>query len=268
MIKTNFHTHTNLCDGIDTPEQMVVAAIDKGFIGLGFSGHSFFELDKDITLSPEKLEIYIAEINRLKEEYKDKIELFLGLEQDYYSVPPTYNFDYIIGSVHVIKKNGKFVPVDVSADSNKRTVSEIYNGDFDAFAEDYFETVADVVNKTKADIVGHIDLVSKYSEINGYSQSERFLKAAEKTVSTLTKSDCLFEINTGAMARGTKSIPYPSFEILQMIKRNNGKIIFSSDCHDRRYLDFGFKEAVKLALKAGFTEHVILTKNGKKTVKL
>lgn len=268
MIKTNFHTHTYLCDGIDTPEEMVLTAIEKGFTALGFSGHSYYELDKDITLTPDDLKIYIPEINRLKEKYKDKIEILLGLEQDYYSPEPSYKYDYLIGSVHVLEKDGKFLPVDASAKSNKNIVDSVYNGDFDAFAEDYFETVADIINKTNADIVGHIDLISKYSEVNGYTQSERFLKAAEKAVDSLTKSDCLFEINTGAMARKVKSTPYPSLEILKMIKRKNGKIIFSSDCHDKQYLDFGFEKAVELALKAGFTEHVILTKSGRKTIKL
>ena len=40
MIKTSFHTHTTFCDGKNTPEEMVVAAIEKGFVALGFSTHS------------------------------------------------------------------------------------------------------------------------------------------------------------------------------------------------------------------------------------
>ncbi len=37
----NFHTHTTYCDGKETAEQMVQAAIAKGFTRLGFSGHGF-----------------------------------------------------------------------------------------------------------------------------------------------------------------------------------------------------------------------------------
>ena len=40
MRKVNLHTHTLFCDGRDTPEDMVLSAIEKGFSVLGFSGHS------------------------------------------------------------------------------------------------------------------------------------------------------------------------------------------------------------------------------------
>ena len=53
MIKTNFHTHTIYCDGNDTPEELIKAAIDNGFTSLGFSGHSFFKKDDDYCMSLE-----------------------------------------------------------------------------------------------------------------------------------------------------------------------------------------------------------------------
>ena len=40
MIKANFHTHTTYCDGKNTPEEMVQAAIALGMTAIGFSGHS------------------------------------------------------------------------------------------------------------------------------------------------------------------------------------------------------------------------------------
>ena len=36
--KANFHTHSKFCDGKNTAEEMVLAAIDKGFTVLGFYG--------------------------------------------------------------------------------------------------------------------------------------------------------------------------------------------------------------------------------------
>ena len=40
-ILSNAHTHTTFCDGKNTAEEMVQAALDNGFVSLGFSGHSF-----------------------------------------------------------------------------------------------------------------------------------------------------------------------------------------------------------------------------------
>ena len=39
MIFEDFHTHTTFCDGKNTPEEMVLAAIEKGMPRIGFSGH-------------------------------------------------------------------------------------------------------------------------------------------------------------------------------------------------------------------------------------
>ena len=41
MILTDLHVHTNYCDGKNTPEEMVLAAIEKGMECIGFSVHSY-----------------------------------------------------------------------------------------------------------------------------------------------------------------------------------------------------------------------------------
>lgn len=268
MITTNFHTHTIFCDGKNTPEEIVLAAIEKGFTALGFSGHSYFEPEKDISMSVEAQEEYIREISELKEKYKHKIKIFCGIEQDIFSKKPEYNYEYKIGSVHNLYKDGIYVEIDLSAERLKANIDKYYIGDFDLFAEHYYETVSQVLKVTKADIIGHIDLVSKFNEKLGITETDRYLKAAEKAVKKLIPYGKPFEINTGAMARGAKSIPYPSPSILKMIKENGGKIIFSSDCHDKDYLDFAFDKAVLLAKNAGFKEHGILTDDGIKYISL
>jgi len=268
MVKSNFHTHTVYCDGKNTPEEMVLAAIDKGFTVLGFSGHSYLPHQWDVSMSAEGEQAYIREVRALQEKYADKIKIFCGIEQEYFSEMPTYAYDYKIGSVHCIIKNGTYQDIDLSAESSKNTVETVYHGDFDGFAEDYFALVSDVLEKTGADIIGHIDLISKYSETNGYGQSPRFLAAAERCVEKLIPYGKPFEINTGAMSRGARSIPYPSKEILTMICQKGGRIMINSDCHNKDYLDHGFDVAVKLAKDCGFTEHGVLTENGMEYIPL
>ena len=74
--KVNYHTHTNFCDGKHTAEEMVKAAIEKGFYRLGFSGHSYTSFDESYCMSEEGTQEYIREITRLKELYKEQIEIF------------------------------------------------------------------------------------------------------------------------------------------------------------------------------------------------
>ena len=55
-LKANYHTHTVFCDGADTPEDVVLAAIGKGFTHLGFSGHmDYFALFRRATAAGGKV---------------------------------------------------------------------------------------------------------------------------------------------------------------------------------------------------------------------
>ena len=75
---SNLHTHTTFCDGKNTPEEMVISAIQKGFYSLGFSAHAYAPYGLEYCMRDE--EGYIKEIARLKEKYKDKIEIYLGAD--------------------------------------------------------------------------------------------------------------------------------------------------------------------------------------------
>ncbi len=262
MIKTNFHTHTVYCDGKDTPEELIKAAIEKSFTSLGFSGHSFFEQDKSYSMSRENEEKYFNEITALKDKYKNIIKIFCGIEQEIFSETPKYNYDFIIGSVHNVYKNGKYLVVDGSLAEIKEILENYYDNDFDEFAKDYFETVSSVVEKTNADIIGHFDLILKNMERLPYAPSDKFFEYAKKALLKLIQYNKPFEINTGAMARGYRTAPYPHNTILKMILENGGNIIFSSDCHNKEHLGFGYIEAEKIALEVGFKKQAIITEDG------
>ena len=252
--KVNFHTHTNFCDGKNTPEEMVKAAIEKGFSVIGFSGHSYTSFDERYCMSEEGTKKYIAEITRLKEAYKEQIEILCGLEADYFAIVNKSDFDFIIGSVHYVLKNGKFYSVDESKEDFINAVNEGWSGDICAFIADYYAQVADVIEKTDADIIGHFDLVTKFNEGEElFSESDpRYVKAVDLALSKLLKTEKPFEINTGAMAKGYRTAPYPSKDILTKIYEGGGKVIISSDCHDKDYLDYGFEMAEKIVKEIGF----------------
>lgn len=237
----NYHTHTVFCDGADTPEEIVLKAIELGCKEIGFSGHSYTEFDTCYCMSPEKLEEYKKTVLSLKEKYKDKIKVLLGIEVDYYSDIDTTDFDYIIGSVHYVKKNGQYLSVDHSKELFVKNVTEYYNGDYYAFMEDYFKTVANVYNKTKCDIIGHFDLIRKFNGDGEFldESCERYKTAVLGALSSLLKAPCVFEFNTGAISRGYKGITYPSNDVLKILKKLKKKVIFSSDCHNKEYLLFG-----------------------------
>ena len=260
----NIHSHTVYCDGSLTPEEMVIAAIGKGCDSFGFSGHSFALFDSKHCMSPENTRRYISEIQQLKEKYADKIELFIGIEQDYYSEEKPEGFDFVIGSVHYIKKGDALVCVDGGAAAQKLEADMNYGGDYYAMAESYFETMADVIGKTGAGIVGHFDLITKYN-FGGclFNESHpRYVGAALAAMDEILKSCRLFEVNTGAMYRFGKPEPYPSAFLLRELSRRGGEVILSSDSHDGDSICYKFAEMRELLKSCGFGYAKQLTRNG------
>ena len=73
MMLRDFHMHTTFCDGKNSAEEMVLAAMEKGFDYIGFSDHAPMNFDDGCAMPEAALPAYAAEILRLKEKYKDHI---------------------------------------------------------------------------------------------------------------------------------------------------------------------------------------------------
>lgn len=255
MILSDLHTHTTFCDGKNTPEQMVVAAIEKGMKIIGFSGHALTSFDSGYCMSFADEAEYCREIARLKEKYAEKIEILCGIEQDIYADRPASGYDYVIGSVHYIKCGETLISVDHTEEILLSAAKEYFGGDLLYLAECYFETVAKVYEKTNCDIIGHFDLVAKFNgDGNKYfdESDSRYMKAGEAAIKNLLKSGKPFEINTGAIHRGYRSVPYPAPHFLKFIYENGGKVILSSDSHSAQTLCYEFSKWKSFAENIGF----------------
>ena len=254
MILEDFHVHTTYCDGKNSPEEMVRAAIDLKMTRLGFSVHSYTDFDESFCIKKDKIADYKAEIRGFAKKYKDKIQILCGVEQEYFSEEPTDGFDYVIGSVHYVKKAGEFFDVDNTPEIFVNGVNKHYNGDFSACAEDYFACVGDVVRKTGADIIGHFDLITKFNQDNCLFDTEnpRYMAAAKKAVDSLLSCGKPFEVNTGAISRGWRKEAYPEAWILKYIAQMGGRIVLSSDSHSAQTLCYRFEEYQQLVKELGF----------------
>ena len=251
MILEDFHVHSTYCDGKNTLEEMVRSAIDLKMTRIGFSGHAYTAFSDDYCMSLEDTKKYAQDIAELKEKYADRITILCGIEMDYFSDKPNIKTDYRIGSVHYVKKDGVYLPIDESMESQKEIVERYYCGDYYSFVEDYYRTVSDVYQKTKCDIVGHFDLITIYNDGNTLfdTDDKRYRDACFGALEMLEKEAVAFEINTGAIARGYKKDVYPSDEIIERLKKANKKLVFSSDCHDVKNLLFGYDICLKKAEK-------------------
>lgn len=273
MIKSNCHTHTSFCDGKNTAEEMTLAAIEKGFVSLGFSGHSPMYFENDWAMTRDNLKNYINEIKRVKEKYKDKIDVLCGIELDAdYSDVNLSEFEYFIASVHQLHGKDKIFSLDLSPEELTECVDCLYGGDWYKMAEAYFNNLADFVISGDFDVVGHFDLITKF---NGKTplfdeENETYRYAAVKALNMIldSKPDILFEVNTGAMYRKGNPKPYPAEFLMKRIKERGGLITITSDSHCCESLDFAFEAMVDYCKNCGFSEAYYLTSDGRKKYSL
>lgn len=266
MLLGDFHTHSTLDDGKSTLEEMA-AAYDLGLTHLGFSGHSFEEYGQDFCLSRANVPVYLETARKLQEAYRGRMEVFVGMELDYFGENPG-GLDYVIGSVHCVKQGDAACYVDESSQASQRAVDEYFGGDWYRYTDAYYDLVADLPRKTGCQWIGHFDLVTKFNEqVHTIDEdSPRYLRRALEVMEYLVKQEVAFEINTGAVARGYRTTPYPGNALLRQLKEFGGEIIVNSDCHYAPQLCFGFDQAAELAQAAGFTHTNLWTRDGLRPV--
>lgn len=244
MMRADFHVHTTFCDGKDSPRRTVQAAIEMGLEAVGFSAHSYTDFDESYCIKKADIPAYRAEIAALQAEFSDKIRVFCGVEQDLYSAESTEGYDYVIGSVHYVEKDGRFYPVDNDAATFERVCCEAFGGDYYAFAETYFAAAAKLCERVRPDLIGHFDLISKFNENGKYFDENhpRYIAAWQAALDALLPAGIPFEVNTGAVFRGYRTVPYPSELQLRYIAAHGGCVLLSGDAHSADGLCFRFAE--------------------------
>lgn len=259
----NLHTHTTFCDGKDSIEELIRSAIDLGMSGIGLSGHSAMPFPSSWSMKAENVPLYYAEATRQKERYQDRIPVYVGIEQDYFSTPPEYPYEYIIGGVHYVEKDGNYYPMDSSAQALTDAANESYGGDIYGLARDYYALVAKVADKTGCQIVAHFDLICKFNQDDCCfdTTDPRYMRAALDALDALTGKELVFEINTGAMSRKRRTTPYPDAKLLRAMRERDLPICLSADAHSAENLVYAFRDAAELARACGYREYMVW--NGK-----
>lgn len=249
MRLSTYHAHTDFCDGKNTAEEMLLRAIELGCPEYGFSGHVFTEGDEDWCMSRAGTELYKKEVRRLSEKHKDRIRVYLGIEQDYLSTEPTDGYDYVIGSVHTLVKNGVRATVDGGTyETRLSNVNKLWDGDPYAFVEDYFRAISEIYDKTKCDVIGHFDIVCKFNQKEAMFDEKhpRYIKAATTALDKLLLTPAVLEFNTGGACRGYRTDFYPADFLLERIAEAKRPMLITSDAHGTDSLLFGFERAVKI----------------------
>lgn len=228
MKKSNYHTHTKRClhaEGAD--EEYVIEAINKGLHTIGFSDHGPYPDNRfDLRMQYNELDDYYDSINFLKEKYKDKINIKIGLEIEYFKDQTDYykrlltKFDYLVLGQHVCI-----------------TDKEPFISNFELSSTDYFITYAEAVSEaldTKLfAFLAHPDLIF----LNNFSWDKNSEKASNIIIEAAKRNNAILEINANGVRRGLVDFPdgkryrYPDKRFWDKVRESNVRVLASADAH-------------------------------------
>lgn len=270
-ITADFHLHSSYSgDASDTIECMVTAGIQKGLTQMCFTEHMDFDYPYE---TPDSKEIflvdtdpYLYDLIRAKEKYKDQIEVLFGIEmglQPHISrkiaaYVNSYDFDFVIGSVHVSKG------MDPYAFSyyDGRTEEEAYR--------DYFTSILEGISSYGGfDVLGHLDYVVRYGPTKDLNYSYEFYSDIIDAILTrLVSRGKGLEINTGGIRKGLKDL-HPCRSILKRFKELGGEIVtIGSDAHCTVDLAASFSLAAEALTECGFDYYTVFRKRNPEFIKI
>ncbi len=239
----------------------------------GFSAHAPVPVPTDWCIKDDQFPEYLNEINRLKEAYKHKIQVYLGLEIDFIPgiagrkkhLNQHANLDYYIGSVHFVERlnNGEGWNIDISAEIFQQGLEEIFNNDIRKAATRFWELTEHMIQEEKPDIIGHLDKIKMFNIADKYfhehekwySDQVRFL------IPCIKKSGSIVEINTRGYYRYGRPDLYPSEWIIRLLNEHDIPLIISSDAHKPEEITKGMAYAANRLKEIGVRKLSALCNN-------
>lgn len=161
------------------------------------------------------------------------------------------DFDFIIGSVHVVDYKDPYYD-----DFYKnRTANQAY--------VDYFNAVlTNIQTFSDFDTLGHLDYIKRYvikhfgSEDGALIESD-YAEVIDEILKFLLTNDKALEVNTGSLRSGlTETNPSPA--VLRRYHELGGKLItIGSDAHKPEHVALGFSDLPDMLHSCGFDSYVV-----------
>jgi histidinol-phosphatase (PHP family) len=250
----DYHMHTPRCNhATGSVSDYARAAVNKGMKEIGMSDHSPMPggFDKAWRMDRTQLADYIKEVEKARDEFAGQLTIRVGLEADYYPGSETYveemiasyDWDYIIGSVHYIDDWG-FDNPDYIETWDNRDVNDTYCA--------YFDLVAASAASGLFDIIGHPDLIKKFG--HRPSQNNRSVAdAEERMLQSVLTSGAALEISSAGLRKPVKEI-YPHHRIMARAAELGISFAFGSDAHAPGEVGHGTDACLALLEACGIRE--------------
>jgi histidinol-phosphatase (PHP family) len=253
----DYHVHTYRCGHAGgASRDFVLRAIDRGLGEIGFTDHIplYFlppeRRDPRLAMREDQFEGYVAEVLALREEFRGRIAVRLGLEADYVegheetlaSWLSRAPWDLVLGSVHFVAGDWIDAP-----GSEARFAKE----GADRLYDEYYRLLAKAARSGHFDVLTHFDLPKKF----GNRPSAPREAAEKEAIAAAREAGCAVEISSAGLRKPVGEA-YPEDRLLRQIVAAGIPVTFSSDAHAPAEVGWGYEETVKLARRCGVHEFV------------
>jgi len=234
-IATDHHVHTRLCHHASGEmEEYVTAAIEKGLNRIIFLEH--FEIGitycESTWLSQDDFVVYQAEGHRLREKYKQDIELGIGVEIGYnpdhveeiLAFLQTYEWDWVGLSYHFLKIEGLHANLVSRRQTNLDALGQV---GVDKVITIYLQTLLQAIEQIPANMLCHLDAVLRHHPEINFSPNHHSL--FRELLGKMVEKKIALEVNTsGFPIRGEA---FPALTVLKEAVNLGVSLVPSSDAH-------------------------------------
>lgn len=253
------HMHTAFStDSSASVRSMLDAAVERGLRTVCITDH--MDLDypvqdeeengEDSPLFQFDVEEYIRVLSGLREEYRDRLDVRIGIEIGlqphlagrYEQMLKNHPFDYVIGSVHLIRGMDPYY-------------GRLFEGrsDQEAYREAFTETLDCLKRLDDFDALGHLDYVVRYGKHQAEMYSYRaFADEIDAVLRKLIDLGKGLEMNMGGVKYGL-GFPNPHPDVLKRYRELGGEIVtVGADAHRPEHVAYAFAEAAEILKSCGF----------------
>lgn len=260
----NYHTHSRWCDGEGEIAEVIDAAIAADLAQIGITSHAPVPFTATYALPMADLRAYREEVLRLREAYRGRIDVLLGLEIDALPELREFNqrevldlgFDFTVGSIHFVRTlpDGQPWPLDASAELFERLLHERFAGNIRQLSEEYYQLVATLADYPGVDIIGHMDRGVRLWNGSGQFFDEAqpwYREQIDATLRALGEAGKIVELSTGGWRRGL-SDPWPSAWVVRRCRELGIRMTINSDSHHPSQIAYDYDRALALLQGAGY----------------
>jgi histidinol-phosphatase (PHP family) len=272
--------HTHYCDGGAEPVKYVQEAIRQKLTSLGFSAHAPVHFETNWAMPINKFNNYVDEINALKNEFQSQLQIYLGLEIDYFpdnisftrDILNASTFDYFIGSVHFVDfyPDGRRWTIDGSNEEFRKGFKEIFKNDAIEVTRKFFEYNRKMITDLHPPVIGHIDKLKMQHRDDCFIAEDHpvFREELLKTLAVAQQAGSIVEINTRGIYKKRGDTFYPGQDVFKEMNNIGVKVIVNSDAHLPHEITGEFDKAFFALHNAGYKYHYMLIDNEFKQVEI